>query len=85
MSQVSKEKLENVFKTISNTVVGQTHLVESLVIGTLTGGHILLEGVPGLAKTLSVSTLSQCLNLKFQRIQFTPDLLPTDLIGDNGF
>lgn len=75
------KKVEKVFEEVSKVVVGQRELVESLVMGFLTGGHILLEGVPGLAKTLSVSTLSETLSLKFQRIQFTPDLLPTDLIG----
>jgi MoxR-like ATPase len=62
-------------------IVGQSYLLERLLIGLLTGGHILLEGVPGLAKTLTVRTLSECLDLDFHRIQFTPDLLPADLIG----
>jgi len=66
---------------MSKVIVGQTYLVERLVIGLLANGHVLLEGVPGLAKTLSVKTLAQCLSVKFARLQFTPDLLPADLIG----
>jgi MoxR-like ATPase len=62
-------------------IVGQKYMVERLLIGLLTRGHILLEGVPGLAKTLAVKTLSSAIDTKFQRIQFTPDLLPADLIG----
>ncbi len=62
-------------------IVGQKHLVESLLIGLLSNGHVLLEGVPGLAKTLAISTLSQTVAAKFNRIQFTPDLLPADLLG----
>ena len=62
-------------------VVGQERMVERLLIGLVTGGHVLLEGVPGLAKTLAVSTLSEIISVKFSRIQFTPDLLPADLIG----
>ena len=66
---------------MGTVIVGQKHLVENLLIGLLAGGHILLEGVPGLAKTLAINTLSQAVNAKFSRIQFTPDLLPADLIG----
>ncbi len=66
---------------IRKVIVGQDYLVERLLIGLLADGHILLEGVPGLAKTLSVKTLSDAIKTKFQRIQFTPDLLPADLIG----
>lgn len=62
-------------------VVGQTYMVNRLLIGLFTGGHILLEGVPGLAKTLTINSLARALRLDFQRIQFTPDLLPSDLIG----
>jgi MoxR-like ATPase len=62
-------------------IVGQEYLLERLMVGLLANGHILVEGVPGLAKTLSIKTLSQVINTKFQRIQFTPDLLPADLIG----
>ncbi len=66
---------------ISSVIVGQKYLIERLLIGILSDGHILIEGVPGLAKTLSVKTLSDAIQAKFQRIQFTPDLLPADLIG----
>jgi MoxR-like ATPase len=66
---------------IEKVIVGQRHLIDRLLIGLLADGHILLEGVPGLAKTLAVRTLAGALNTKFQRIQFTPDLLPADLIG----
>ena len=66
---------------IGKVIVGQKHLVENLLIGLLANGHILLEGVPGLAKTLAISTLSQAVDAKFSRIQFTPDLLPADLVG----
>ena len=66
---------------INKVIVGQKHLIESLLIGLLSEGHILLEGVPGLAKTLAINTLAQSIDAKFSRIQFTPDLLPADLIG----
>ncbi len=66
---------------ISKVIVGQKPMVERLVIGLLSNGHVLLEGVPGLAKTLAIKTLSSAMKAKFQRIQFTPDLLPADLVG----
>jgi MoxR-like ATPase len=66
---------------IGKIIVGQKPMIERLLIGLLSNGHVLLEGVPGLAKTLSIKTLSAAINAKFQRIQFTPDLLPADLIG----
>ena len=66
---------------ISKVIIGQKAMVERLVIGLLGNGHVLLEGVPGLAKTLAIKTLAQAMKAKFQRIQFTPDLLPADLIG----
>ncbi len=66
---------------VDKVIVGQKHLVESLLIGMLSGGHILLEGVPGLAKTLAINTLSSTIDAKFNRIQFTPDLLPADVVG----
>jgi MoxR-like ATPase len=69
------------FNEMGRVVVGQNYLVERLVIGLLANGHVLLEGVPGLAKTLSVKALAACVNVKFSRLQFTPDLLPADLIG----
>jgi MoxR-like ATPase len=66
---------------VGKVIVGQKPMVDRLLIGLLTGGHVLLEGVPGLAKTLTVKTLSQALSMRFQRIQFTPDLLPADIVG----
>ena len=66
---------------IGKAIIGQKYMVERLLIGLLTNGHVLLEGVPGLAKTLAVKSLASAINAKFQRIQFTPDLLPADLIG----
>lgn len=66
---------------MNRVIVGQKHLTESLLIGLLSDGHILLEGLPGLAKTLSINTLAQIVNAGFSRIQFTPDLLPADVIG----
>jgi len=66
---------------VAKRVVGQEVMVERLLIGLLTGGHVLLEGVPGLAKTLAVRTVAECLRIAFSRIQFTPDLLPADVIG----
>ncbi|MCK6559835.1 AAA family ATPase [candidate division KSB1 bacterium] len=73
--------VEMLTKEISKVIVGQKYMVERLLVGLLSNGHILLEGVPGLAKTLAVKTLSAAIQTKFQRIQFTPDLLPADLIG----
>ena len=69
------------FSEIGKVIVGQKEMVERLVVGLLGNGHILLEGVPGLAKTLAIKTLASAMKAKFQRIQFTPDLLPADLIG----
>ena len=66
---------------MGKVIVGQKHLVDNLLIGLLSGGHILLEGVPGLAKTLAINTLSKAVDAKFSRIQFTPDLLPADVVG----
>jgi len=66
---------------IGNVIVGQTHVVERILVGLLADGHLLLEGVPGLAKTLTFKTLASTIQAKFQRVQFTPDLLPADLIG----
>ena len=71
----------NLVQGMNQVIVGQKHLVESLLIGLLSDGHVLLEGVPGLAKTLAIKTLSQLVDAKFNRIQFTPDLLPADIIG----
>ena len=66
---------------MDQTIVGQKHLVESLLIGLLADGHVLLEGVPGLAKTLAIKTLAQLIDADYSRIQFTPDLLPADVVG----
>ena len=76
-----RDRLDPLYHEIEKVIVGQRVLIDRLLVGMLTGGHILLEGVPGLAKTLAVRTLSQCLRLSFRRIQFTPDLLPADVIG----
>jgi MoxR-like ATPase len=79
--QAHKEKIKAVLAEVGKVVVGQEYMVNRLLIGLFTNGHMLLEGVPGLAKTLTVSTLARVLHLDFQRIQFTPDLLPSDLVG----
>ncbi len=71
----------NITTGMSQVIVGQKHLVDSLLIGLLSDGHILLEGVPGLAKTLAIKTLSQLIDARYNRIQFTPDLLPADVVG----
>jgi MoxR-like ATPase len=73
--------LERVQQEVRKRIVGQQHLLDSMMIGLLTGGHLLLEGVPGLAKTLAVKSLAEVIEVNFRRIQFTPDLLPADLIG----
>ncbi len=73
--------IEDIRKELDKVIVGQHYMIDRLMIGLLTNGHVLLEGVPGLAKTLTVSSLATVLNTDFQRIQFTPDLLPADLIG----
>jgi MoxR-like ATPase len=75
------EHLKSVLAEVGKVIVGQEAMNRSLLIGLLTGGHVLLEGLPGLAKTLAVKTLAAIIDAKFQRIQFTPDLLPSDLIG----
>lgn len=75
------EFLEKITDEVSKVIVGQKYMIERLLIGLLADGHILLEGVPGLAKTMAVNTLSSVIKTGFQRIQFTPDLLPADLIG----
>src|SRR6187402_3617890 len=81
LHQEHKVKIKQVVDEVGKVVVGQEYMVNRLLAGLFTNGHILLEGVPGLAKTLTVSTLAQVLHLDFQRIQFTPDLLPADLVG----
>ena len=75
------EKIQTAITEMKKVVVGQEHMVNRLLIGLFTQGHVLLEGVPGLAKTLTINTLANVLNLDFNRIQFTPDLLPADLVG----
>ncbi|MFH1458045.1 MAG: MoxR family ATPase [Candidatus Omnitrophota bacterium] len=81
--KVSRESafVNNLVGEIKKVIVGQDYLINRLLVGILANGHILVEGVPGLAKTLTIKTLSQAVNTRFQRIQFTPDLLPADLIG----
>jgi len=81
--KVEKESLfvQELIAEMAKVIVGQKYLVERLLIGLIANGHILIEGVPGLAKTLAIKTLSDAIQTKFQRIQFTPDLLPADLIG----
>jgi MoxR-like ATPase len=81
IKQEHQAKIKQVYSEVGKVVVGQDYMVNRLMVGLFTNGHILLEGVPGLAKTLTISTLAQVLHLDFQRIQFTPDLLPADLVG----
>jgi MoxR-like ATPase len=81
VSMNSREKIQAVIEEMGKVVVGQERLINRLLVGLFTGGHVLLEGVPGLAKTLTINTLAKILDLHFQRIQFTPDLLPSDLVG----
>lgn len=83
--QASRGRLEPLYAQIARVIVGQKAMVDGLLVGLLTGGHLLLEGVPGLAKTLAVRTVARALQLTFQRIQFTPDLLPADVIGTQIF
>jgi MoxR-like ATPase len=75
-------QLKLVREQMAKVIVGQTQLIDRLLVGLLANGHVLVEGVPGLAKTATISALAQCINMEFQRIQFTPDLLPSDLIGN---
>src|ERR1700722_19332053 len=80
---VAKESafVDRLLNEIGKVIVGQQYMVERIMVGLLTGGHVLLEGVPGLAKTLTVRTLCDAIHAKFARVQFTPDLLPADLVG----
>jgi MoxR-like ATPase len=80
-AQETQALLERVLYELKKIIVGQEHLLERLLIATIAGGHVLVEGAPGLAKTLALKCLSQVLSVEFKRIQFTPDLLPSDLIG----
>jgi MoxR-like ATPase len=77
--------VQNILQQVGRRVVGQEAMVERLMISLLTGGHVLLEGVPGLAKTLAVRTLAETVRTNFSRVQFTPDLLPADVIGTQVF
>ncbi len=77
----NKELVQNIKDEVAKVIVGQEKLVDRLILAMITGGHILLEGVPGLAKTLSCNTLAKALGLDFKRISFTPDLLPADVVG----
>src|SRR5688572_28948344 len=77
----SRGRLDTFYRAVGDVLIGQRPLIDRLLIGLLTDGHILLEGVPGLAKTLAVRTIARALHLTFRRIQFTPDLLPADVIG----
>ncbi|MEL7340716.1 MAG: AAA family ATPase, partial [Bacteroidota bacterium] len=79
--QKQRPKIQQLLSAIDSVIVGQSRMVNRLLIGLFTNGHILLEGVPGLAKTLTISTLAKTLEMAFARIQFTPDLLPADLVG----
>ncbi|MHD0313582.1 AAA family ATPase [Fusobacterium varium] len=79
--EIEKKNILSLKKEIEKKIIGQEDMVRKILIGILTGNHILLEGLPGLAKSLTVNTLAQTLGLKFARIQFTPDLLPSDIIG----
>jgi len=81
--KISKESafVDDLRKSISQVIIGQKELIDKIIIGLLANGHILLEGVPGLAKTLMVKVLAQLIDTKFQRLQFTPDMLPADLLG----
>src|SRR5688572_4977488 len=80
---VAKESafIDTLLNEVGKVIVGQTYMIERILIGLLAGGHVLLEGVPGLAKTLTVRTVCDAIHAKFSRVQFTPDLLPADLIG----
>ena len=82
-SKVEKELplIELIFNELKKRIVGQEDMLRGVMVGLMTGGHILIEGVPGLAKTLTIKTLSDVLDLSFKRIQFTPDLLPSDIVG----
>src|SRR3954466_10757654 len=79
--EAARRRLDPLFAQVAKVLVGQRGMVDRLLVGLLTGGHLLLEGVPGLAKTLAVRTFARALRLSFSRIQFTPDLLPADVLG----
>ena len=81
--RIERESLfvDTLTREVGKVIVGQKHLIDTLLIGLLSNGHILLEGVPGLAKTLAITTLAKAVDARFSRIQFTPDLLPADIVG----
>src|SRR5277367_3495562 len=79
--QLATSHLEKVRQEIGKVIVGQQHVVDGVLICLLAGGHVLLEGVPGLGKTTLLRTLARVLHLKYSRIQFTPDLMPADIVG----
>ncbi|MGL5099364.1 MAG: AAA family ATPase, partial [Fusobacteriaceae bacterium] len=81
MENIEKNLIGNVKKEIAKKIIGQEDMIDKILIALLTGNHILLEGLPGLAKSLTVNSVAETLGLKFSRIQFTPDLLPSDIIG----
>ena len=81
MVQQQSAFVDNLAAEVGKVIVGQKAMVDRILIGLLAGGHVLLEGVPGLAKTLTVKTLADALSMKFSRVQFTPDLLPADITG----
>src|SRR5678815_797475 len=80
-SSADARLIQDVSNQVALRVVGQSYMIDRLLISLLTGGHVLLEGVPGLAKTLTVRTLAETISTSFSRIQFTPDLLPADVVG----
>ena len=80
-SSADARLIQDVSRQVALRVVGQEYMIDRLLISLLTGGHVLLEGVPGLAKTLTVRTLAETISTSFSRIQFTPDLLPADVVG----
>src|SRR5215207_1811399 len=79
--RAERARLEPLYRELARVLVGQKAVLDRLLVGLLAGGHVLIEGVPGLAKTLTVRTLARALHLSFSRIQFTPDLLPADVVG----
>ena len=83
--QIHSQVFKKVKEEIHKRIIGQEVFIERLLLGLIAGGHILIEGVPGLAKTETVKALAECTGIDFQRIQFTPDLLPADLIGTQIF
>lgn len=79
--KIESRFVQRMMDEISKVIVGQKNMIEGILLGLLTGGHVLLEGVPGLAKTLAISTIAKSISLEFKRVQFTPDLMPSDLVG----